>query len=806
MPSSNIAVITINGVATSTALVQLSAQASQITIGLQSSQYQCAMGSTFTVTAQQVPLTLASFSTNGYLKDDSILSSFDTIDFTAIPTSVYASCNATFEGHIYPCGVLTSIPLSTTSQSLDITLSVLTDQPPMYSDVEYTATYEECELTQFDFEIASLYNCTASSVSDSSSNHTKCIATTSAGDAASFVWSTANCSNAQLQVFTDNHWVKSDDNVTLKTGVNSYQIVFSTYSDTQQVATLALADVAYTDVDTTVNQASTIPNWSSSVQSYQVSVPCLSFSVSAEISNGTGYEVLVGGVNSENTFYFQTSEFNIHLSTSDSSWPVLDYDFSVTSDLPSLVSVTSSPGGSNIGFNPNVVQYQVVTAYDYIDITTSASSVGQVVINGNIVTGKTNITLSSNGVTYVDMQLQSSQFGCPIQGYSFEITQVSTQLTNYATTGYTMPAWSPETNTFTVASTWTTESISFEPVSWNVDCVLNFNGANYSCNSNALDAVAISSTNQTASVMLFAEYDEPQLVNTYTFALQQQICEIESLTLQIATTAINCTTTKNPSMSTFCVSSTLATTSTIDYVGNAFCKVGAVEYLNGSAQWTQCQDDICPLSSGLNQYQVSVGNPINATTPPQIGLLSVANADVVLTIGNGVYDSVTNVVTTPCQSFTANVSTPAGFTVTLVGSNQGTYSSDISSFTYNVVYTNNTSVTLSFGANVGFEYLYPTALSTTPGGLNLNWSLNKTAYSVETGSTFIIVNTSPAAGSATVINGVQSNSTKVSLSTSLNTNISVGVVSTVYNCPTTTSYTLSVGQGIFSYFSLSEQN
>ena len=91
MPSSNIAVITINGVATSTALVQLSAQASQITIGLQSSQYQCAMGSTFTVTAQQVPLTLASFSTNGYLKDDSILSSFDTIDFTAIPMSVYAS-------------------------------------------------------------------------------------------------------------------------------------------------------------------------------------------------------------------------------------------------------------------------------------------------------------------------------------------------------------------------------------------------------------------------------------------------------------------------------------------------------------------------------------------------------------------------------------------------------------------------------------------------------------------------------------------------------------------------------------------
>ena len=333
-PSSNIAVVTINGVVASTATVQLSMQASQITVGLQSSQYQCAIGSGFTVTAQQVPLTLASFATTGYVQANSILSSYDTIEFTALPSSVYTSCNATFDGAVYACGEQTKAHLTTTPQSLSISISVLSDQPPMFSGVTYTATYEECMLTQFDFEISAPYNCTTSSVSDSSTDHAKCIATTSAGDAASFVWSTANCSNAQLLVLSDGDWVESDDKVTLKTGVNSYQVVFSTYSNPVQTVILALADVAYTDVDTTISQASTVPAWSSSVQTYQVSVPCLSFSVSTELSNGTGYEALIGDKSGSNTFLVETVSFKLTLSNQlDSTWPTLSYTYNILNRL-----------------------------------------------------------------------------------------------------------------------------------------------------------------------------------------------------------------------------------------------------------------------------------------------------------------------------------------------------------------------------------------------------------------------------------------------------------------------------------------
>ena len=317
----------------------------------------------------------------------------------------------------------------------------------------------------------------------------------------------------------------------------------------------------------------------------------------------------------------------------------------------------------------------------------TASKFGEVLINGNIATGETRVSLSLNEVTYVDMQLQSAQFGCPIQGYSIEITHVSTKLAAFNSSGYITPEWNPVYNTFTVVSTEPTLSISFQPVSKGANCELFLASGIQSCDSIILNALSINSTETLASVSLFVIYDVPILSHTYYFTLQQQVCSFSSLTLRDLENEINCTSTANSTeYSTFCISSVPVNTTSIEYVGNQYCRVYDVRYLNWNNTWSPCFAPLCPLEYGLNHYRATVGSSFNTSSPRQFTTFNVANADVAFSIGNGAYDADNNIISSPCSQFTASASAQSGFDVKLLGGVNGTFSSSIPFIAYNVIY------------------------------------------------------------------------------------------------------------------------
>ena len=92
------------------------------------------------------------------------------------------------------------------------------------------------------------------------------------------------------------------------------------------------------------------------------------------------------------------------------------------------------------------------------------------------------------------------------------------------------------------------------------------------------------------------------------------------------------------------------------------------------------------------------------------------------------------------------------------------------------------------------DYLYPTSITWFPGGQNQAWMPNTPSYSFVTGNPSVSISAAPSVDSALLINGVAANSSLVALSTQQSVAVNISAISTLYSCPSTLWYLISVKQ------------
>ena len=186
-----------------------------------------------------VSIELASVQTTGLLQGSSILSSFDTIEFSAVTEASEVECEVNFGGQTLPCANVSTLQLTQTSENLTVTVSVATDEPILNSTFVYQVLYLPCQLQSIDASSPTPFNCSRNTTS------LACLMTENPEDAANFNWQYENCANVMLLAYVDSEWQVTYSNTTLAYGVNQYQLIYETYSTPSRNVSIFGAEIAY---------------------------------------------------------------------------------------------------------------------------------------------------------------------------------------------------------------------------------------------------------------------------------------------------------------------------------------------------------------------------------------------------------------------------------------------------------------------------------------------------------------------------------------------------------------------------------
>jgi hypothetical protein len=89
-----------------------------------------------------------------------------------------------------------------------------------------------------------------------------------------------------------------------------------------------------------------------------------------------------------------------------------------------LQGLATNPGILSPAFSPAVFVYAITTAWDYVNITTSANAIAQTLIDGSPVT--TDSISLPFGLTSVQVTQKAKAFGCTVAQYSIDVLRGDT--------------------------------------------------------------------------------------------------------------------------------------------------------------------------------------------------------------------------------------------------------------------------------------------------------------------------------------------------------------------------------------------
>ena len=197
-----------------------------------------------------VSLELESYNTTGYVPEfnnETIMSSFDHINFTAVAASSDARCQYSFGNETLPCTSSDEIKLIHSSETLYIDLYVEHDDPPIYGTFSIDVQYLPCSITSFTLTASAPLNCSSpTQLFDSSGVTTFCIVTPAPYNIGEFTWSSENCNAEFIEVYENNEWVALPSTIAdLNYGISKYQLIFETYSNPSVNVTIGYMEIAY---------------------------------------------------------------------------------------------------------------------------------------------------------------------------------------------------------------------------------------------------------------------------------------------------------------------------------------------------------------------------------------------------------------------------------------------------------------------------------------------------------------------------------------------------------------------------------
>ena len=264
-------------------------------------------------------------------------------------------------------------------------------------------------------------------------------------------------------------------------------------------------------------------------------------------------------------------------------------------------------------FDSGVPSYELVTAYDFVNVSvspTSRISVGT--ING-VATNEAEISLTLGSASTVSIGLQSVEYGCPIGAvYTISAEQVAFDLESAASTGVFIPEFESNVTEYVLASTYSSISLATNTAYDLASCVGKYDSVEVNCSQLASEAIPISANATELTIVVSIATDVPPVETKYKFELVQAVCEGLGVKINGFNDDLTCLS-DNDGQQTVCLSMSTKSSVTFSVSESTYCKATSIQYINGT--WNDCTGLQCPFSDAANNYRIVFSNTVISSIP-----------------------------------------------------------------------------------------------------------------------------------------------------------------------------------------------